>query len=344
MPYLRNCWYLAAWSSELQADGVLGRTLLDIPVALFRDGDGGVVAILDRCPHRFAPLSLGKSIDGALQCLYHGLRFGAGGKCVLNPYGAVPSGLRIPDFPAVERHRGVWVWMGDPDRADAEAIPDLGYLNDYPETAFSSGYLKANAGYQLFVDNIMDLTHTEYLHASTLAGGFVDKIQPIVEDIGACIEVTWLAPDREPLPLVQRLHPEIERADILTRTSWMPPSVMKITAGTLPVGSTEADGLVNYNAHVMTPETETSTHYFFAATRNYRTDDVTLTESIANARQTIFETEDKPMIEHVQSRMGDQSFWDLRPIHLGAEGAAVRARRRLERMIREEASTAPPAE
>ena len=246
-------------------------------------------------------------------------------------------------FPAIERHRGVWVWMDEPDQADPEVIPDLGYLNDFPDTAFSTGYLRVNAGYELLVDNIMDLTHTEYLHASTLAGGFVDKIRPAVEKIGDCVEVTWFAPNLEPLPLVRKLHPEIERADILTRVRWSPPSIMKLTAGTLPVGSTETDGFLNYNAHVMTPESETSTHYFFAATRNYRTDDATLTDSIANARKTIFATEDTPMIEHVQSRMGNRNFWELRPIHLGADAATVMVRRTMERLIRADASTIPTA-
>ena len=83
--YLRNAWYVAAWSDDLGDGGVLGRTILKEPVVLYRMANGEVAAIQDRCSHRFAPLSMGKIVGGdRLQCPYHGLEFNAAGQCVLN--------------------------------------------------------------------------------------------------------------------------------------------------------------------------------------------------------------------------------------------------------------------
>ncbi|HVI62767.1 MAG TPA: Rieske 2Fe-2S domain-containing protein, partial [Bradyrhizobium sp.] len=84
--YLRNAWYVAAWSDDLADGQLLSRTILKEPVVLFRKSDGHLAALQDRCPHRFAPLHMGKIIDGdRVQCPYHGLEFDSSGACVLNP-------------------------------------------------------------------------------------------------------------------------------------------------------------------------------------------------------------------------------------------------------------------
>ena len=62
--YLRNAWYVAAWSDDLADGQLLNRTILKEPVVLFRKSDGNVAALQDRCPHRFAPLHMGKIVDG----------------------------------------------------------------------------------------------------------------------------------------------------------------------------------------------------------------------------------------------------------------------------------------
>ena len=57
--FLRNAWYVGAWSNELVQDKLLPRTLLDDPIVFFRTQTGTAAALFDRCPHRFAPLSRG---------------------------------------------------------------------------------------------------------------------------------------------------------------------------------------------------------------------------------------------------------------------------------------------
>ena len=96
--YLRNAWYVAAWSDDLAEGKLLARTIMKEPVVLYRKADGSPAALHDRCPHRFAPLSMGKIVHGdAVQCPYHGLEFDASGACTLNPHGTknIPSRARV---------------------------------------------------------------------------------------------------------------------------------------------------------------------------------------------------------------------------------------------------------
>src|SRR5262245_13234987 len=86
---LRNAWYGAAWGDDLAEGQLIGRTILQEPVVLYRKSDGHVAALEDRCPHRFAPLHMGKVVGGdRVQCPYHGLEFNSAGAYVLNPHGS----------------------------------------------------------------------------------------------------------------------------------------------------------------------------------------------------------------------------------------------------------------
>ena len=151
-PYLRNAWYVAAWSDDIGDGKLVARTIMDEPIVLYRKADGSVAAIEDRCAHRFAPLSMGKIVGGdRIQCAYHGLEFDGTGACVRNPHGAknIPPRARVKGYPVVEKHKAVWVWMGDTP-ADAAKVPDFGVLDNVPEiytTKRDSITIRAN--YQL---------------------------------------------------------------------------------------------------------------------------------------------------------------------------------------------------
>ena len=132
--YLRNAWYVAAWSDDLREGRLLSRTVLKEPVVLYRKADGHVAALHDRCPHRFAPLHMGKVVYGErIQCPYHGLEFDAAGVCAHNPHGqSIPSRLRVRSFPVTEKHKAIWIWMGE--RApDLSKVPDFSVLDNVPE-------------------------------------------------------------------------------------------------------------------------------------------------------------------------------------------------------------------
>src|ERR1700674_1328648 len=125
--YVRNAWYVAAWSDDIDDGQLLARTIMDEPIVLYRKVDGSVAAIEDRCAHRFAPLHLGKIVGGnRIQCAYHGLEFDDTGACVRNPHGAknIPSRARLKSYPVIEKHKAVWIWMGGAS-ADAAKVPDF---------------------------------------------------------------------------------------------------------------------------------------------------------------------------------------------------------------------------
>ena len=168
MRALKNIWYMAAWDDEIPAGRLFHRTVLEKPILFFRDGQGTVRAIGDRCPHRFAPLHLGTLVGDAVQCKYHGLQFGGEGKCVHNPHGPIPSAAKVPAYPIVERYGAVWIWPGDPALADPATLPAFPVL-DPEKFAAGHGYLKPKANYELESDNIMDLSHIEFLHPLLLS-------------------------------------------------------------------------------------------------------------------------------------------------------------------------------
>ena len=229
--------------------------------------------------------------------------------------------------------------MGDQQRADPALIPDLSYLSAAPDTAFSCGNIVAKGNYEIFVDNIMDLSHTDYLHPDTLGGAGITDTKPKIVEADDYIDVTWFSADTRPSPLLAGLFPDLPaETDFWQRVRWFAPGVMRLTAATVAAGGSFEEALANLNAHILTPETATSSHYFFAATRNYGEGDAELNAKIAAAREHIFGTEDKPMIEMVQERMGDADFWSLKPLLLPIDSAAVRVRRRLAKLLEAEQS------
>src|SRR5258708_2790026 len=107
-PFIKNLWYVAAWSHEV-SDAPTAVKVIGEPIVLYRRSDRTVVAFEDRCPHRNAPLSLGRIEGDDLRCMYHGLRFGCDGVCKEVPgTDAPPLGATVRVFPVVERSS--WIW------------------------------------------------------------------------------------------------------------------------------------------------------------------------------------------------------------------------------------------
>jgi phenylpropionate dioxygenase-like ring-hydroxylating dioxygenase large terminal subunit len=331
--YVKNAWYIAAWGDAIAPGKMLARTLLDVPVLLWRAMDGTLAALHDRCPHRFAPLSLGKLTEGGVQCGYHGLSFDGLGHCVGNPHGPLAAALRVRSFTVHEKHHAIWIWMGEA-RADLSTLPDLAFIDVAPATAFSKGYLHSRGNYQFYTDNIMDLSHADYLHPNSIGGGAMTRTKARVEEDEQGVSITWLATNESLGPMMDAvLNLNGAPADIWTEVHWRLPGVMRLVHGGVAAGRPRYEGVNNINLHAVTPETPTTTHYFFAATRTINLHDAAFNEQFANTRQRIFATEDKPMIEAQHDRMGGREFWDLQPILFGIDHGVVRVRRKLEKQI-----------
>lgn len=89
-------WHVAAKSTELGADP-LGVRIAGTKLVLFREKTGSIAALADLCPHQDLPLSTGWVVDGAVECLHHGLRFDGSGKCVHMPAQGEPHTRTFQD-------------------------------------------------------------------------------------------------------------------------------------------------------------------------------------------------------------------------------------------------------
>ncbi|HXM89333.1 MAG TPA: Rieske 2Fe-2S domain-containing protein [Candidatus Acidoferrum sp.] len=175
--FVRNAWYIAAWSDEV-AQSPVGRRILGEPVVLFRDSAGAIAALQDRCCHRGAPLSLGEIVPRGIQCGYHGLVFDCAGQCVLVPGDhKVPPGAQVRSYPVVERDAFVWIWMGKPEQADRSLIIEFPYHNDSRNWPHQHTMMHLRSGYLLVLDNLMDLSHLGYVHKGTVGGDATTHVE-----------------------------------------------------------------------------------------------------------------------------------------------------------------------
>ncbi len=345
MTYLRNAWYVAAWDNEVEADALFHRRILGEQIMLMRDQAGMVHALRDRCPHRFAPLHLGKRHGDVIECAYHGLRFGLDGGCVLNPHGAgdVPHGATVQTYPLTLEHTLLWIWMGEPAVADRTLIPDLDGL-DPARFAIHKGYMHTPANYEFVTDNIMDLGHIEFLHEGLLGSEAVRRAETAVSQNGTTVYSKRLTRNELlPPPLDYTFGTNGAPVDRWLDVRWTPPGNMQLVIGVTPAGSPERIGIETPGVHLMTPETETSTHYFWSNSRNFRRDDHELHAQLDQGLRYAFEHQDKPMIMAQQAAMDGEDFWELRPVILEGDAGAIRARRILRKLIREEAAANQPA-
>lgn len=165
--FLKNAWYVACSADELAAHASLARTLCGERVVLFRTGEGQVAALEDYCPHRGAPLSLGRVLGDGLRCGYHGLHVGCDGVPRAMPGQRLLQIPHVRTFPTVEHAGFVWLWPGEPARSDVSLLPALAWADD-PAWAYGGGLYHVACDYRLMIDNLMDLTHETYVHASSI--------------------------------------------------------------------------------------------------------------------------------------------------------------------------------
>ncbi len=338
--YLRNTWYAALWSQDVGEDPV-GTALVEEEVVIYRTEDGVAVAVGNRCPHRFAELHLGKVVGENIQCPYHGLQFNPAGGGAHNPHGPTkPAAARVRSYATVERYGLIWVWMGDKDRVDPETIPDCSILDD-PERVVVRGALDLNADYQLYVDNLMDLSHTEYVHAFNKPNS-LDRATTNVEVDGN--DVIFMRDFPEEFA-VGPLHAKFIEAlggkegDVVAihqQTRWTAPSVMLYEAT-----QSRDNRTASYHAlHIATPTSRGKTRLLWTAIRNFMIEDTEFTAYLAKTLERVIREEDFPPIESQQTYTENREFLSLKPALLPIDDAPVRVRRTLNRMIVDEQKAA----
>ncbi|WP_245839895.1 hypothetical protein [Mycobacterium aquaticum] len=233
--------------------------------------------------------------------------------------------------------------MGD-EPADEKRIPDeFAFLAD-DKRAHIQGYIHVNANYLLTVDNLMDLSHALYLHAGVLTNAeqrdnFVPQAR-LVGDVVACErEQPGIAP---PGQWVEALPPEVTKVDFYSHVYWHAPSAVIHPFGCRVPENPDA-GASAMSAHFFTPETETTTHYFYHNTRDYQVDSAETNAKISELLERVFTTQDVPMIEAQQQVIGNVDLMSLHPVVLQTDRATVLMRRVLNKLITKEQSASATA-
>ncbi|MGB6538802.1 MAG: aromatic ring-hydroxylating dioxygenase subunit alpha [Xanthobacteraceae bacterium] len=340
--FLRNYWYVAASNTEVGRKP-LARTILGEPVVLFRTEAGAPVAFEDRCAHRHLPLSMGKLVGDVLQCHYHGLRFGTDGRCVSIPgQEHIPDRAKVRTYPVVERYKWLWIWMGDPARADPATITDFHWLDD-PNWGAKSAYLYVEANWQLVVDNLLDLTHLAFVHDTTIGNmALAEHAKVQVERAANNVTVTRWTIDQDPPPTfrtVGGLGGKVDRWQII---DFAPPAFLRLDVGATPTGTGAPEGrrvggFAMRNLNAITPETETTSHYFWGQAHDFDVKNPETTNKIFEQIQIAF-YQDVAVFSAQQKNLN--IFSNPPQVDINADAGVVAARRILNRLHDEEQASA----
>ncbi|MEP7088572.1 MAG: aromatic ring-hydroxylating dioxygenase subunit alpha [Nocardioidaceae bacterium] len=339
----RNAWYVAAWDHEVTSKEPLARTVAGQPLALWRASDGRPSALADACWHRLAPLSMGKILGDELQCPYHGLRYNGAGRCTAMPaQKTINPSATVPAFPVVERHRFVWVWLGDPDLADPGTVPDMHQM-DSSAWAGDGETITAHCNYQLVLDNLMDLTHEEFVHSSSIGQDELSESEFEVTHHDSHVTVSRWMRDIEAPPFwlknMRDRFPDFEgRVDRWQIIHFQAPSTICIDVGVAKAGTgaPEGDRSQGVNGYVMntiTPQTDRTSHYFWAFMRNYRLESQTITTQLREGVHGVF-GEDEEMLIAQQEAIDANPDYEFYSMNIDAGGMWVR--RILDRMLQAE--------
>jgi phenylpropionate dioxygenase-like ring-hydroxylating dioxygenase large terminal subunit len=333
--FLRNGWYAAIWSNDL-SERPVGRTFLGEKVVLFRNASGQVAALEDCCCHRAAPLSKGEINGDYLACGYHGLKYDVSGQCVEVPgQNIVPRGAKVRSYPLREKWGVLWIWMGEPARADEAKIPSLTWLAD-PSWTATPGYIHLKSNYQFLIDNLLDLTHVAYVHKKTLAGDPREATTPTkTERLPDGVRVGRWMIDFIPPPLFAKAGNFTGKVDRWQFATWSPPSTVYLDVGCAKTGTgapegDRSQGISIWSSHLVTPETEDSSHYMFCFARNFGVGDAAMSKLLYEGSKATF-LEDADMLEAVQRNRCGGSLDGL--IDIGADAAQLQARRMLAQLI-----------
>jgi vanillate O-demethylase monooxygenase subunit len=331
--FLKNQWYVAAWAQEI-GRAPLGRRIAGEPIVFYRTEQGQPVAFEDRCPHRLAPLSLGTVIGDNLRCGYHGASYGPDGVCTHVPGNPPPQGARVRRYPLVEKWGWTWIWLGAPERSDEALLPDFHWQSE-PGWAPIGGTLHFKAHYQLLVDNLLDLSHEAFLHAKTIGNTAVADVPARTTSEGNHVRVTRLMPDCAPPPLFVKARGFTSNIDRLQDLLFTPPCYITITVRATPAGTNDLSQALQWQVlNALTPETDSTTHYFWGLPRQFLIEDREMDAMLEAAITRTF-IEDQAMLEAQQVVIQERSL-DERSLLTLADAGPTRARGVIARLMREE--------
>ncbi|HBH88675.1 MAG TPA: Rieske (2Fe-2S) protein, partial [Hyphomonadaceae bacterium] len=314
----------------------LGRKICGENIVMYRKLDGSVVAMRDACPHRLLPLSMGIREGDNLRCKYHGMVVGPDGSPCEMPLRNDPVNKKLctPTYEVLEKHRFVWVWIGDQEKADPSTVPDF-----WPCSAegwvFDGGYTSVGCDYRLFVDNLMDLTHETYVHMGTI--GQIELMEAPLETTVDGDKVTlsrWM-PGVDAPPFWRHFLGKEGPVNRWQICEFLEPCSVIIDVGVSPVEAGDTleshdSGVRGFVIDSMTPETETSCHYFWGMARNFAIDDAGVTQRMKDQQDIVF-NEDVEVLEAQQRSIAENPDMRLRILNIDSGGA--HSRKVIERLM-----------
>jgi vanillate O-demethylase monooxygenase subunit len=343
--FIRNQWYVFAWDHEVDRTPV-ARTICGEPIMLYRKFDRSLVAMRDACPHRLLPLSMGIKEGDNIRCRYHGLLLGPDGVAAEMPLKTekVNRSVCVQTYPVIERYRLLWVWIGDKEKADPALLPDF-WPCEHPDWTFDGGYYHMKCDYRLVIDNLMDLTHETYTHAGSIGQPELMEAPIETEVIGNQVYVRRWMPGIDAPPFWRDALKREGNVDRWQICHFIPPSSILIDVGVAPVeaGATiekHDQGVRGFVIDALTPETETTTHYFWGMARNFDILDQGFTARFKAQQGGVF-AEDVEVLEAQQRSIEANPDLKLRAYSIDSGGA--RARLAIERLLKAQRALEGPA-
>ncbi|CAM6126556.1 unnamed protein product [Calypogeia fissa] len=240
---LKNFWYPVAFSGDISVDTLVPFESFEEPWVLFRGKDGRAGCVRDECAHRACPLSLGKVVDGQIQCPYHGWEYTTGGECTKMPSTRSVT-AQIKSLPCIERDGMVWIWPGD--EIPATVVPSLNPPSHF--TIHAEIVLELPVEHGLLMENLLDLAHAPFTHTTTFAKGWPVPNFVRFRTPGAALTGYW-----DPYPIDMQFQPPCM---VLSTIGLVKP-------GQLDGSSTQACKNHLHQLHVCMPSTRGKTRLLY---------------------------------------------------------------------------------
>jgi vanillate O-demethylase monooxygenase subunit len=345
--FVREHWYAAAWSKDI-TDRPVARVILNDKIVMFREPDGTIGALENRCPHRLAPLSMGECADGGLRCGYHGMVFNGKGQCISIPgQDIIPPTARTRAYAAVEKYGLIWIWTGNGE-ADHAKFPEVMGYGEEGWAMLDGGYQHHAGNYRIEIENLMDPAHTTFLHKETI-GNKAAKDVPVqvASNEGGLSAFRWIE-NVPPTPLDQKSHDFGDgRVDRRISFNFALPATSFVDIAVIPAGMERSEenlmsgGIRTFSYKFLTPETNGSTHFFWLHLRNFGLGNVMLETVLRTNLEKTF-TEDNEMVAAIQV---EQEFTGLRQkTAIAIDRAPIMALRLIDKMIAGETVVAEGSE
>lgn len=337
--FVRNSWYVAGRTEDIGRE-LKPMTLLGEKVVLFRGEDGEPIALEDACPHRKLPLSKGTIEGSTVVCGYHWLTFDCSGSCVAAPTqeDAVPKRARVHSYPVEDRWGFLWIWMGDPEKADKSDIIDIPNFDNPTWGKTARGAMSMACNYLYITDNLLDPSHVAWVHLTSFAGAGTDNRPLSMDDNDDGVVIwRWIAAEPAP-PYYAKM---LEFGDCCDRKQHyecrLPSTAINMSIYAPPgEGGPEKplspNAFVNISYNFITPVDEERSLYFWFQHRNMHAGDTAMDKHMFEGAVMAF-TEDKDVLEEVQTGMANRKTPYL---NLGLDMGAMRFRRKVAQKLASE--------